>query len=62
MVAPLLPQLNLDMSHLIAIPLVFDEAGEFIGYDENTDLIDIKGKAVVASKFLLHLRLFGSTV
>lgn len=61
MVAPLLPQLNLDMSHLIAIPLVFDEAGEFIGYDENTDLIDIKGKAVVASKFLFLFELIFQT-
>ena len=49
------------MSHLIAIPLVFDEAGEFIGYDENTDLIDIKGKAVVASKFLFLFELIFQT-
>ena len=47
MITPLLPQLDLDMSHLIAIPLLYDDAGEFIGYDESNDLINIKGKAVV---------------
>lgn len=50
MIVPLLPQLDLDMSQLIAIPLIFDEAGEYIGYDKSSDLINIKGKAVVASK------------
>lgn len=51
MVVPLLPKLDLDMSNLIAIPLLFDDAGEFIGYDKSSDLINIKGKAVVATKY-----------
>ena len=50
MVVPLLPKLDLDMSNLIAIQLLFDDAGEFIGYDKSSDLINIKGKAVVATK------------
>lgn len=58
MITPLLPQLDLDIAHLIAIPLLYDDAGEFIGYDESSDLINIKGKAVVASKYYCFNRYY----
>ena len=42
--------LNLPLSHLFAIPLIFDDAGEYAGFDISADTADMNGKAVVIEK------------
>ena len=50
MIAPLMKILNLPLSHLFAIPLIFDDAGEYAGFDISADTADMNGKAVVIEK------------
>ena len=42
--------LNLPLSHLFAIPLIFDDAEEYAGFDISADTADMNGKAVVIEK------------
>lgn len=42
--------LNLPTSHLFAIPLIFDAAGEYAGFDISADTADMNGKAAVVEK------------
>ena len=44
--------LNLPVSHLFAIPLIFDDAGEYAGFDISADTADMNGKAVVIEKYV----------
>lgn len=44
--------LNLPLSHLFAIPLIFDDTGEYAGFDISADTADMNGKAVVIEKYI----------
>ena len=50
MIEPLMKILNLPLSHLFAIPLIFDDTGEYAGFDISADTADMNGKAVVVEK------------
>ena len=50
MIAPLLPILGLPSSHLYAIPILFDENGEYAGYDDTALTTKMDGKGAVANK------------
>lgn len=50
MITPLLSLLGLPMSHLYAIPILFNENGEYAGYDDTALTTMIDGKGAVANK------------
>ena len=44
MITPLLEILDLPLSHLFAIPILFDSRGEYNGYDKTSDSTKLDGK------------------
>ena len=50
MITPLLSLLGLPMSHLYASPILFNENGEYAGYDDTALTTKIDGKGAVANK------------
>ena len=51
MILPLMDILGLDKSHLYAIPILFDENGEYAGFDITADVTKMDGKGIIASKY-----------
>ena len=51
MILPLMDILGLDRSHLYAIPILFDENGEYAGFDITADVTKMDGKGIIASKY-----------
>lgn len=51
MITPLLEILDLPLSHLFAIPILFDSRGEYNGYDKTSDSTKLDGKGIIISKY-----------
>lgn len=50
MILPLMEILGLEKSRLFSIPLLYDNKGNYIGFDRSADVTKMNGKGIVASK------------
>lgn len=53
MILPLMEILGLEKSRLFSIPLLYDNKGNYIGFDRSADVTKMNGKGIVASKWVL---------